>query len=532
MNLLTRVGALMNPTAAQAMSFNDAVDDRWYGPVVGSSWSGVSVTADTALGIPTFWACYGLITETLASLPLHVYRDRPVAGRDKVPDYWLYSLLHEQPNDQQDAFQWFEYLTGQMILRGHAYALKVPSRDRNGTFKEFIPIDADNVTIERLPNGRIRYRVRQLDGTIDVVNDEDILHILYKGGMSVITAMRQTLGATVAQEQYAAAFYANGAGAGLVFEHPTQMTEDAQKRFKASWDGVHRGAGNAYKTAVLEEGMKVAHIGLTQEDAQYIQTAEFRAEELCRTLRIPPHMVGLTSKVTSWGTGIEQMSIGFVTYTLLPWLRRWEQAINRQLITEDDRALGYYASFNVDGLLRGDTAARGQFYATMRQWGAFSANDILDKEGMNRIPNGDIYLQPLNFVEAGTEPAPPPDNVTQFPAAAAAVDPAIEARYQAMLVEAAGRLVRKEVTHLTAIAKRSASDSEAWATAVYAFYDAHAALVAKTMHVELAAAVDYCDTRSAIVSGGGVATIQAIEATGADDLVALALADRDKGEDQ
>lgn len=525
MNVLTRIGSILSAPPAVAVVGNP-FDDQWWGGSSQTSYAGVHVTPQQSLTISTFWRCHALITESLAQLPLHVFRERPGTGRDKATDYWLYRLLHDEPNDNQDAFEWVQMMTSWAAMRGDAYARKVVARD--GTLEQLIPLNADLVTPELTTSGAVRYRIRHTAGGDEVLNGEDVFHLRHLSengltGRSIVQYGRQTVGLSLATEEYGSRYFSNGAAIGVVFQHPSQMSADAQARFKASIE-AHRGLANAHKVLVVEEGMTPSQpLTFSQEDSQYILTREFQAEEVCRWWGVPPHMVGLTSKSTSWGTGLEQQVIGYVTFTLMPWIRRWESAINRQLIPADDRP-EIYAGMVVDGLLRADSAARGAFYAILRSWGAISANEIRALENMNAVDGGDVYLQPLNYVEAGLPPAPPaaplPANAVQLPAALSSFE---RAQASVWMQDAAARVIRQEIVAMKAAAKRSASDQEAWEQAVWDFYGDHSQRVSETMHVGRDGADRYCHRQTERLVTGGVAALEDVEATGLVDLVALAL---------
>lgn len=462
----------------------NADDPRWWGGAASQSIAGVEVDADKALKISTVWACVQLLSETIASLPLVMYRQLP-DGKQRDSGHPLYRILHDQPNSIQTAAEFREMMTGHVLLRGNAYAEIVPGP--RGFVDQLMPIHPDRVKVEKLANGRLRYKVRQDDGTEKPYNQENIFHLRGPSmdgvkGMSIVEYARDSFGLTLAAERYGARFFRNDSRPGGVLKIEKKLSEDAAKRLKASWEAAHT-SGNQSRVAILEDGMDWKQVGLSNEDAQYLETREFQAEDICRWFRVPPHMVGLTSKTTSWGSGIEQMGIAFVTYTLLPWLTRWEQAISRDLIIAPEL---YFASFVVEGLLRGEVSSRYSAYAVGRQWGWLSVNDIRRLENMNPIENGDVYLQPMNMLEAGDTMQPANSNMA--------------AHYRLLAEEAAGRLVRKERAAVTRIFERGDNVAER----VQDFYADHVELVSQTMRMSLAAAEKYCnDQASAIMQAGG-----------------------------
>ena len=223
----------------------------------------------------------------------------------------------------------------------------------------------------------------------------EVLHIPGLGfdglvGYSPIAMAKNAIGMAIACEEYGAKFFANGAAPGGVLEHPGTIKDP--QRVRESWQSTFGGSGNANKIAVLEEGMKYTPIGISPEQAQFLETRKFQINEIARIFRVPPHMVGDLEK--SSFSNIEQQSLEFVKYTLDPWVIRWEQSIQRSLLSRDEKSV-YFVKFNLEGLLRGDYQSRMNGYAIGRQNGWMSANDIRELENLDRIPaedGGDLYL--------------------------------------------------------------------------------------------------------------------------------------------
>ena len=227
------------------------------------------------------------------------------------------------------------------------------------------------------------------------LDPSEVLHIPGLGfdglvGYSPIAMAKNAIGMAIACEEYGAKFFANGAAPGGVLEHPGTIKDP--QRVRESWQSTFGGSGNANKIAVLEEGMKYTPIGISPEQAQFLETRKFQINEIARIFRVPPHMVGDLEK--SSFSNIEQQSLEFVKYTLDPWVIRWEQSIQRSLLSKDEKAV-YFVKFNLEGLLRGDYQSRMNGYAIGRQNGWMSANDIRELENLDRIPaedGGDLYL--------------------------------------------------------------------------------------------------------------------------------------------
>ena len=357
----------------------------------GSTTSGKTVNERTAMQTTAVYACVRVLSETLASLPLHTYKHTE-RGKEKAIDHQLYYLLHDEPNPEMTSFVFRETLMGHLLLWGNAYAQIV--RDGRGNVLALYPLLPDKMTVDRTAGGELYYEYQKDTGTM-ILRSEEVFHIPGLGfdglvGYSPIAMAKNAIGMAIATEEYGAKFFANGANPGGVLEHPGVVKDP--KRVRESWNAVYQGSDNAHRVAVLEEGMKFQSIGIPPEQAQFIATRKFQLNEIARIFRIPPHMIGDLEK--SSFSNIEQQSLEFVKYTLDPWVARWEQAIQRILIRQDEKK-DYFVKFNVDGLLRGDYQGRMNGYAIGRQNGWLSSNDIRELEDMNRIPDelgGDLYL--------------------------------------------------------------------------------------------------------------------------------------------
>ncbi len=477
--------------------------DLGYMLAASSTASGASVNPTSALKISTVWACVRLISETIASLPVHVYQRLSDGGRQRATNHPLYDLLHSQPNEAQTAFEFFEMMTGHVLLRGNAYARIVPGA--RGFADQLIPMHPDDVAPEKVPGtNKLRYRV---SGFSSPFNDDQMLHLRGLSsdgqvGLDPITYARESFGLTMAGEKYGARFFGNNSIPGGILTTEKPIKPEAAKRLKGEWEATQAGANN-HRVAVLEGGLKWQAIGVDPRNAQFLELREFQSEDVCRWFRVPPHMVGLTSKATSWGSGIEQMSIGFVTYTLVPWLTRWAQAISRDLILAPNT---YFVEFMVDALLRGDLKSRYEAYAIGRNWGWLSSNDVRRKENENPIDGGDDYMTPLNMSVVGA-PAPAP--------AAAANGQQVSAHYQSLLREAAARIVRKEIAALGKAAKKGGD----FAAAAGEFYADHADFVAQTLRIDAPAAEQYVARQLAELAERGPEAMADWDARKVDELL-------------
>ncbi len=455
-------------------------DERWWNVGSVGTVAGVPVDAETAQKLSTVWRCVRLLSETVAGLPLIMFENvNNGEERRRATNHPLYGVLHDQPNAQQSAFEFWELMMGYVLLRGNAYAIIQPGP--RGPVDQLIPVHPDRVRVEKLTNGRVRYQVRQADGTDKPYNDEDMFHLRGPSadgltGMSVIDYAKESFGMGLAGERYGGRFFRNDSKPSGVLSTDKKLSPGAKDRLKSDWQTMH-GSSNQHQVAVLEEGLNWQAISVTPEEAQFLQTREFQAEDVCRWFGVPPHMVGLTSKATSWGSGIEQMSIGFVTYTLMPWLTRIQQVISRDLIIATNR---FFAEFVVAGLLRGDTLARYQAYQTGINTGFITRNEARRLENMNPLPGLDEPLQPLNMGTAGEQEA-----VGREPLA-------VGGHYQLLAKESAARLVRKEIAAVGKISQRFAEGSNEWQSAIVEFYNEHAGLVSQAMRIPGGQATLYC----------------------------------------
>jgi len=414
------------------------------------STAGVSVNENTALRATAVFACVRVLAETIASLPLFIYR-RIDRGKEKATEHPLYEILHDQPNEEMTSFTFRETLMGHLALWGNAYAEIV--RDGGGRVRELWPLRPDKTWPERdKTTKKLRYKLILPDGEGVILPADRVLHIpglSFDGlvGYSPIKLAREAIGLSLAAEEFGARFFSNGARPGGVLEHPGSLSKEAQERLRQSWNEMHQGLGKQHRIAILEEGLTYKQIGIPPEDAQFLDTRKFQVNEIARIYRVPPHMIGDLEKATY--SNIEQQSIDFVVNTIVPWLRRWEQAINSKLLTPSEWK-EYFAEFKVDGLLRGDIESRYKAYATARQWGWMSANDVRELENMNPIEGGDVYLIPLNMIPAngsggdGENERSIEKNIEVRAIRAANIRRGIANSYKKVISETVARILRRE----------------------------------------------------------------------------------------
>lgn len=353
------------------------------------SWSGASISPENALQVIAVYSCVRLISETIGSLPVRLI-EREGDTRTTRDDLDEADLLADEPNPEQDAGEYWRLITAHMLLRGNGYAYK--DYDRAGRLRALWPLRPDLVTPGRTPTGRLAYHVQFHDRTgpfgigDTVLFDTEVIHYKALGtdrgvGLSPVTLARQAVGTSKAAEEYGARFFANDARPGGLITVPGNLDQAGFDRLRARWKKLHQGSKNAHLMAVMDNGASWEQVGISNEDAQFLETRKFQTAEIARLFGVPPHMIGDVERSTSWGTGIEQQGIGFVVYTLRPWIVRLEKATKRALFSGQPIT----PRFVVDGLLRGDSKSRMESYKIGREIGLYSINDILRMEDENPI---------------------------------------------------------------------------------------------------------------------------------------------------
>ncbi len=364
----------------------------------GPTPSGKTVNERTAMTTSAVYACVRVLAETIASLPLHVYR-RTERGKEKAMDHNLYYLLHDEPNPEMTSFVFRETLMGHLLLWGNAYAQII--RDGRGRVIGLYPLLPDRMEVGRTEQGELYYQY-QKEGREYLLRREEVLHIpglSFDGlvGYSPIAMAKNAIGMALATEEYGSKLFANDARPSVVLEHPGVLKDPA--KIRESWNEIYRGSANAHKVAVLEEGMSVKTLSMPPNEAQFLETRKFQIEEICRIFRVPPHLVANLERATF--SNIEHQSISFVVHTIRPWLVRLEQAFNKSLFSQREKG-EYFASFVVDGLLRGEYETRMKGYSIGIQNGFLSPNDVRSLENLNPIPEeegGSVYMVNGNMLK-------------------------------------------------------------------------------------------------------------------------------------
>lgn len=361
--------------------------------------SGVVVTEKSSLQVSTVWRCVNILANAAASTPFRAYRD---GSFDEVPN-----ALLADPHPELTPFEFWRLTYVHRLLWGNSYCEKV--KDGSGRIKWLAPLDPAKVKAGRASDGTKVFEVSKEAGRTVAATSAEVFHLPglgYDGvrGVSPVQMASQAIGLSLAAERHGARLFGAGTNLSGILRTDQRLDSTQADAIKARWKAKMAGPAAAYDIAVLDAGAEFQPISMPNTDAQFIESRGFQTNEICRWYGVPPYMVGDVEKSTSWGTGIEQQGIGFVVYTLRPdWLVPTEQRVTKELL-QDPKV---YARYNVEGLLRGDSTARANFYKTMREIGVYTVNNILSSERMPSIgPEGDTHIQPLNFGPLGATQNP------------------------------------------------------------------------------------------------------------------------------
>jgi HK97 family phage portal protein len=488
--LIERRDSLENPSTSlyKALTGLDSVPVK----------SGVKVNEKTALRSAAVFAAVRVITETIASLPLFVYRRLSPKGKEIEREHGLYEKLHDRPNPYMTSFTWRETSIGHLLLWGNAYS--EIEYDHFGDIKALWLL-LPNRTAPVLDNktGELRYRTH-IKGKDFILRPESVLHIPGLGfdgtqGYSVISHMSESVGLSIAAEQYGASFFRNNSIPGGVIEHPDELTQTAHDRMRNDWERAHRGLDKAHRIAILEEGASWKQIGIPAKDAQMLETRKFQVTDIARIFRVPPHMIGDLEHATF--SNIEHQQYNFVVHTIRPWCVRMEQVMNWKLFPEKERKQ-FFTEYLIQGLLRGDIKSRYEAYSIGRQNGWLNADEIRELENMNPEPEGQgkIYLVPLNMVPAefviggGKQKEPTLDKKSQLQVLIEQRTPNmvkirrnITNSYKPVFMDVAARIIRRERNDILVAAKKymEKKDEQQFMTWLTEFYQGHRDFVIKQM---------------------------------------------------
>jgi len=370
----------------------------------GESWSdspargpaGVRVTPDSALMCSTVLACVRLIAENVAAIPLHIYRRLPQGGKDRARELPLYKILNQQPNGWQTSFEFREMLTAHCLCYGNSFA--EIRAGLKGAVSELWPLHPSRMKCVQMEDGSLCYYYREQNGQETRYRQDQIFHLRWLSsdgvnGMMPVTLSKDAIALAQALETHGGAYFGNACRLSGLMESDNPITTETAERLREQFERMHRGPDRAHRTAVLPQGVHWKDVQASNEASQFLETRQYQVIEICRAYRVDPSYVQDKTKVGY--ASQEQAAIDLVQQTLLPWFRRWESAITRDLVADDDT---YFAEFDTRGLLRGDLAAQGSWLQTMLATGIYSVNECREVLNMNPIgPEGDQRYMQMNL---------------------------------------------------------------------------------------------------------------------------------------
>lgn len=340
--------------------------------------AGALVNATTAMQLDAVWSCVRLIAESISMLPLHLYIHDDL-GPKKATRHSLYDLLRHSPNSKSTAQIFWEAVVSAMLLQGNAYVMK---RRSNGKLASLMFMAPNRLNVIRDMYGNKQFFYTFDDGVQREVAAADVWQLQGytldgRDGVSVIEYAAQVFGSAIAAERSAARTFVNGMLQAVYYTISAFMTDEQRDSFRKNVKGtVERG-----ETPILEGGVDVKSLGIKPSDAQLLESRAYSVETICRWFRVPPSMVGHSERANGWGSSLEQQVLGFLTFTLTPWLTRIEQAISQGLLEPGER-VRYYAKFDIEQLLRADSKARAEYYQSMVNSGNMTRDEVRWREGL------------------------------------------------------------------------------------------------------------------------------------------------------
>jgi len=384
---------------------NKAYENHIQNFLSGADLTTGGVTQETALKYSAFFGCNRVLAETFASVPINEYKKVDSDNREATNDTGVLPILKFNPNDETSRYNFQECQMYQINLGGNFVAQRLQDGRRLVGLSQ---IEWQLCQIYRDKNdGKIKYKVKGENGQETIFERKDVLHVPGPSvngiiGMSVLEYAGSAIRLGDTYEAFSQKFYDNGALTSGVFEIPKFLKDEAYNRLKADLKNNYRGLKNAGTPMLLEDGLTFKPVSIKLVDAELLGSQKFKIEDICRYFRVQPHLIQHLERSTN--NNIEQQSLEFVMYTMLPHFRRFEDNINSQLLTTKQRSNGYYFEYNLASLLRGDQKSMAESFATGIQWGWLSVNDVRRMLNLNSVAGGDTHLQPLNMAPLGTTP--------------------------------------------------------------------------------------------------------------------------------
>lgn len=360
------------------------------------------------------WACVNLIAGTISSLPLVIYQDDKDGVRVVAKDHPLYFVLHDSPNFDQSPLEFWEYQAAAIELHGNAYA-EIERHD-DGRIRALKPLRPGNVSVKRKTDGHLEYSWTENNNTVKR-GAKDVLHVrgpMSNGtsGVSTVAANAGTFQGAKSVDRASRTIFNNGMRPSGVLSTDSSIALTGEQRaaLEGHLDEKFQGAMNAGRPLLLDRGMKWQQLNITPEDAEMLESRKFSGEEICRLFGVPPAMVGYGDKSSNWGTGKEVDVLGFLKFTMTKRLKRIEQSLMKQLLTPADRAKNVRIEFNQEGLLRGDSMGRAQFYEIMKRTGVMTTNECRAKENLPPVEGGDVVTVQMQDVPLSEAVKPQKDD--------------------------------------------------------------------------------------------------------------------------
>jgi HK97 family phage portal protein len=399
-------GRFLQKRAGFGIAQLDAAMDMAIDNAATASGNVTTVNISTALRVSAVWACCSILADDLAAMPLLTFQELRNGGREKATGHYLWSLLQRETNPELTAFRFKQLMQMWICLWGNAYAEIVING--RGQVTELWPWRPDRVRVGRI-NGQLMYQYRMENGDTIVAPKDRILHLRGIGtdglmGISPIDQHKRTIGTSLAMTEHGNKFFTNGARPMGVLEHPNKLSDPARKSLADGWEGRHQGINNAYRVAILEEGMKYHDIGCSMVDAQYLDAQNFSVLDICRIYKVQPHRVAQLERSTN--NNIEHQGLEYVLYTLGPLTTNWEQELEFSLLSPREReTIGL--KFNFRHLIRGDMQAQAAFYGSMITNGILTQNEVREELDLNPLGQrlADIPWKQGAMIPADERPA-------------------------------------------------------------------------------------------------------------------------------
>jgi HK97 family phage portal protein len=407
LDYLKNVGAKIAPRFFASRDSGTLTDSEFWGQFFrAATAAGVTVTPMAAMGVPTVYACVNAISRSMASLPLKLYRSIPGGGKEEAKDHYLYTLLHDAPSSELTSVRFRRAVQANAALRQAGYALIV--RNGLGEVAELRPIPNKDIVPQRELGTKKLYYL--LDGVrVDANSVLQISGLTLDGvqGLDTTVAVREAIGLAIALQDHGARFFSNASTPTVALEMPVNMSPEQVQKFAEKWDELNTGTKNAHKRSILWGGAKIGSVPtVNNEQSQFLEAKVHQDKAICQAFGVPQIKAGITD--AAHFNNVEQENQNYVTDTLIPWAREWEQSLNQKLLQPSERGVLSF-EFVFDALLRGNTKERFESYQLAIQNGIMSRNEARAKENLNPIAGGERFLVPLNMqiLDASGNPVAP-----------------------------------------------------------------------------------------------------------------------------